>query len=102
MDDTIQLGYLRDGRLRVIKPMTVEFKIEGPHVIAEVPEINEFGFGDNQAEALIDLQHTIGELYFVLKEKQDCLGPDTERIWRSLQESIREQGDGLVFTAYSE
>jgi hypothetical protein len=82
------LGSLRDGRLRVNSPIEVKFTTEGEHVIAEAVELNEFGFGENPSEALIDLQRAIAELYLTLEKEQKRLGTDLQGVWTILQEKI--------------
>lgn len=82
------LGSLRDGRLRVQLPIKVKVTTEGKHIIAEAVEFDEYGFGTNFSEALIDLQHAITELYFTLDEEQDRLGSDIQSIWGKLSERI--------------
>lgn len=84
----IKLGALRDGRLRVISPISVDLSTEELQVIAEAVELNEFGFGGNPSEAIMDLQHAIAELYFTLEEEQDRLGTDLQQIWDRLQQKI--------------
>ena len=86
--DKILLGTLRNGRLKVISPMAVEFTSEGAQKIAEAKELNEFGFGSNWTEALADLQRAITELYFTLEESQDALGSDMQKIWKTLQHKV--------------
>jgi hypothetical protein len=89
--EPILLGSLRDGRLRVHSPIKIKFTKEDKHVIAEVVEINEFGFGENPSEAIADLQRTIAELYFTLEKEQDRLGTDLRRVWAVLQEKIHKR-----------
>ena len=84
----ILLGYLQDGRLRVHTPIRVKLTAENRHVIAEAVEFNEFGFGDNHSEALIDLQRTVAELYFTLEKEQERLGRDLRDVWANLQQHI--------------
>ena len=84
----ILLGSLPDGRLRVNSPVRVRFTSEDHHIIAEAVEFNEFGFGENASEALIDLQHAIVELYFTLEEEQGRLGNDLQNLWANLQRQI--------------
>ncbi len=86
--DNILLGTLRDGRIRVITPIKVNFTREGKHVIAEAVELDEFGFGDNTSEAIVNLQRAITELYFNLDKERSRLGIDLKRIWDILQEKI--------------
>lgn len=84
----IKLGALRDGRLRVVSPISVNLSTEEQQVIAEAVELNEFGFGANPSEAIMDLQHAIAELYFTLEEEQDRLGKDLLQTWARLQQKI--------------
>jgi len=88
--DQILLGSLRDGRLRVRSPIKVEFTAEGEHIIAEAVDFNEFGFGNNTSEALIDLQRAVAELYLTLEKEQDRLGKDLQGVWVILQEKIHK------------
>jgi hypothetical protein len=82
------LGWLRDRRLQVQSPLSVKFAREDQDIVAEAVELNEFGFGKNLSEALTDLQATIVELYFMLNENRERLGPDLERVWATLQSKI--------------
>lgn len=86
--EEIQLGTLRNGRLRVVQPFRVRFSSEGSHVIAEAPEADEFGFGTNGSEALADLQRAIVALYLSLEEDQQRLGPDLQRVWQTMRRKI--------------
>ena len=61
----------------------------GEHVV-EATELNEFGFGNNLAEALADLQAAIAELYLTLEEDQDRLGPDLSSVWDVLSRKVRK------------
>jgi len=87
----ILLGALLDGRLGVHSPITVKFASEGPNVIAEAVEFNEFGFGQNRSEALTNLQHVIAELYFALEESKGRLGADLQIVWENLQQKIHRR-----------
>src|SRR5690348_5706867 len=64
----LKLGTLSDWRLRVIVPIAVELRREDGSVVAFAPEFDEFGYGANSSEAVVDLQQTITELYFSLVE----------------------------------
>jgi len=88
--DQVLLGTVRDGRLRVQSPITVKFTQEGQNIIAEGVEFNEFGFGENPSEALVDLQHAIAELYFTLEKEHYRLGRDLQRVWAKLQKKIHK------------
>ena len=79
---------MRDGRLRVVKPIEVVRTAEDGKCVVEARELNEFGFGDNFSEALADLQAAIAELYFTLEAEQDRLGPDLAAVWATLSEKV--------------
>ena len=82
------LGRLRDGRLRVMKPIAVMRTAEDGKCVVEAKELNEFGFGDNLSEAIADLQAVIAELYFTLEAEQDRLGPDLAAVWATLSQKV--------------
>jgi hypothetical protein len=90
IDKEALVGFLRDGRLRVHSPFTVKFTTEKPYVIAEAAEFNEFGFGENVSEALVDLQYAIAELYFTLESEQHRLSSDLQNVWSVLQQKIQK------------
>lgn len=83
------LGALRDGRLRVIEPIAVNWTTEDGQCVAEASEINEFGFGANLTEAIADLQAAIAELHFTLEAEQERLGPDLQAVRATLARKIR-------------
>ena len=87
----VQLGTVRDGRLYVRSPIKVKLSQEKQQAIAEAVEFNEFGFGENISEALIDLQRAIVELYFTMEKEQACLGSDLQKVWTKLQEKLQEK-----------
>lgn len=88
LTDQFLLGSLRNGRLRIKSPITVRCTRENQDIITEAVEFNEFGFGKSVSESLSDLQATIAELYFALKENQQRLGPDLRHVWETLQQKI--------------
>ncbi len=88
----ILIGALRDGRLRVVEPIRVKFCQEDASFIAEAADLNEFGFGSNQSEAISDLQHAIVELYFSLRDDQHRLGPDLQKVWETVNLAIKQAG----------
>jgi hypothetical protein len=87
----ILLGHLLDGRLKVISPIKVVISQENEHIIAEAVEVNEFGFGNNFSEALIDLQHALAELYYTLGSENERLGSDLLNVWQTLQNKITKR-----------
>ena len=84
------LGGLRDGRLRVVEPIEVVQMMEGGKYVVEATDLNEFGFGDNLSEAIVDLQAAIAELYLALEADQKRLGPDLAAVWGILSRKVRK------------
>ena len=89
LPDRFALGSLRDGRLRVVKPIHVVQMSEGGKFVVEAPELNEFGFGDGFSEAIADLQAAIAELYFTLETERNRLGPDLAAVWSIISRKVR-------------
>lgn len=87
---TMLLGALRDPRLHLTTPLTITFEREKEDIVAYSEELEEFGFGTHLTEAIADLQATITELYFTLKEENNRLGSNLKRIWDSLHQKIKE------------
>lgn len=88
----IQLGFLRDGRLRLHEPLEVTItEEEEGQIVAEAEELSEFGYGNNPTDAITDLQHTIAELYFTLEEEQGRLGKRLQAVWDALQAKIQKR-----------
>ena len=90
LPSTMLLGALRDPRLRLLAPLTITFEREESNIVACCEELEEFGFGTHLTEAIEDLQATIAELYFALKEENDRLGPKLGRLGDSLRQKIKE------------
>ena len=85
MPSKVKLAFLRDGRLRVREAIEVKILEDEGQIIAEAEELNEFGSGDNQTEAIADLQYAIADLYFTLEAEQAHLGKELQRVWGTLQ-----------------
>ena len=87
----IMLESLNDDRLRVREPIeVVVFETEG-FIVAEAEELAECGDGDNQAEAIAELQYAIADLYFTLAAEQNHLGKGLRRVWAILQTKVERR-----------
>lgn len=88
---TVRLNSLTDDRLRVKEPIEVViFRDDEGFILAEAVELNEFGYGDDAAEAFAELQYAVGDLYFSLEEDKDRLGPGLQKVWETLQVKIEK------------
>ena len=82
------LDGLRDERLTVVEPFAIERTTDAGQCVLEATEINEFGFGENLAEAIADLQAAIADLYFSLEEERERLGRDLAKVWATLSRKV--------------
>lgn len=83
--DTIRvLQDLRDARLRLIAPIYVTLEEQDGVVVASNVDLDLFGYGDTEAEALQDLREIISETHLDLKAEQGRLSPHLQAIWNYL------------------
>ena len=75
--------------LKVELPVTLEFT--GNVVTAVSYDLEEFGFGHDELEALKDLRESIINLYYLFKEESENLGPLPRRQWNFLENIIIEK-----------
>ena len=87
----VMVETLLDAGFVVREPIAAIILAEDGQIVAEVAELNEFGFGDTPAAAIADLQRTIAELYRTLAAEQDRLGPDLQQVWEVLQTKVARQ-----------
>lgn len=81
---------LRHPQLRLSSPIAVSLEDDGVQVIAVAYDLDVFGYGETEWEALDDLRHTITDLYFTLKDDARALGPMPRRVWEYLSDIIEE------------
>jgi hypothetical protein len=75
--------------LKVELPVTLEFT--GDVVVAISYDLEEFGCGHDELEALKDLRESIRNLYYLFKDEKDNLGPLPRRQWNFLENIIIEK-----------
>ncbi len=66
-------------------------EVDGPHVVAYSHDLDMFGWGDVEDEALIDFKSAVCELYESLQEEPAKLGPHLQNTLRYLKEIIVEE-----------
>jgi len=86
----ILLYSLRHPDLRLVEPLSVSLEYDGEQVIAYAPDLDLFGYGDTESEALDDLRRTVADLYYALQEERESLGPMPARVWGYLAHIIVE------------
>lgn len=91
---SILIYTLHSPSLKLKEPLAVHLEYDKEEVIALCYDIDLFGYGETEVEALEDLRSTIEDLYYELKENESNLGILPQRIWGYLS-SIIEEKKGL-------
>ncbi|MDH7486709.1 MAG: hypothetical protein QHJ81_10595 [Anaerolineae bacterium] len=86
----ILLYSLHQPRLRLKEPLAVLLERDNGQVIAQSFDLDLFGYGDTESEALEDLRQTVADLYFELKESAGGLGTLPEKVWGYLKDIVSE------------
>ena len=81
---------LRHPQLKLSSPIAVSLEDDGVQIIASAYDLDAFGYGETEGEALDDLRRTITDLYFTLKDDARALGPMPRRVWEYLSDIIEE------------
>lgn len=82
------INSLHNSHLTLCAPISVSLEYDGYQFIAYAPDLDIYGCGDSEYEAMEDLRESIVELYFDLKE--ETLGLDLQKIWEYLKSVITE------------
>jgi hypothetical protein len=86
----LHLRNLADDRLRLTAPLPVVLQYGEESVTACSYDLEDFGVGATEFDALADLRATLVELYFSLKQDRDRLGWQPRREWAFLRSIIQE------------
>jgi hypothetical protein len=81
---------LRHPQLKLSSPIAVSLEDDGVQIIASAYDLDVFGYGETEGEALDDLRRTITDLYFTLQDDAKALGPMPHRVWEYLSDIIEE------------
>jgi hypothetical protein len=87
---SLLLYSLRHPRLRLRNPIAVSLEDDGVQTIASAYDLDLFGHGETEGEALDDLRRTIVDLYASLKESADTRGPLSQQVWEYLSDVVEE------------
>jgi len=87
---TILLYSLHNPLLKLKEPLAVYLETDSEGVIAYCYDVDVFGQGDTEGEALEDLRKTISDLYSELEINKDKLGPFPEKIWDYLSSIVEK------------
>ena len=76
--------------MKVKEPLSVLLESDDEQMIAYCHDLEVFGYGDTEWEALTDLRETIADLYFELSENCRKLGPFPQKVWHFLSQIIEK------------
>jgi len=85
---SVSISALHDLRLRLQQQITVSLEYDGYQFIAYAPDLDIYGTGDTEYEAIEDLRQSIVELYFDLKGEKLALS--LRKIWDYLNSIVEE------------
>jgi len=86
----IALQDLRQPDLRLTAPLYVAAE-PGETIVVSNSDLDTFGYGETEDEAITDFCQCVAETYWELKEEQDNLGPHLARIWAYLARIVVEE-----------
>ncbi|MEM4414244.1 MAG: hypothetical protein QXD59_08210 [Candidatus Caldarchaeum sp.] len=82
---------LRHPGLFLKAPLALSLEYEANQVIAYAHDLEVFGYGGTESEALNDLRRTVCDLYYELQDHQDTLEGEAQAIWEYLSQIIRSR-----------
>ncbi|MCP4651235.1 MAG: hypothetical protein GY853_14300, partial [PVC group bacterium] len=85
------LNNLRDDNYYLLSSIAVLFEKNEDGITACFYDVNLFGYGDDEEEAIDDLCASIIDYYISLKENVQNLGPQTKKHWGYLDRIIKEE-----------
>jgi len=90
---SIIIQFLDSDKLEIKKPLYVSlsYGIDDELWIVDCPELNIYGSGRNETDAIKDFKIVLEESYFSLKKDKDKLAPHLMDEWKNLQEFIKER-----------
>ena len=87
---TIFVRDLGHPRYRLQSALLVAVEVDGPHVVAFSHDLDAFGWGDGEGEAVADFKAAVCELFDALREDRATLGPHPQTVLRYLERVIAE------------
>jgi len=89
----IPIQFLGSERLELEMPIIVSlyYSEEGGGWIVDCPELNLYGEGEDERQAIDDFKNALEEFYFSLRKDKETLGPELRKIWEILQKTVEEK-----------
>lgn len=87
----VLLNNLRCLSISLTQPLWAVIETNGTEVICDCPDIDIYGVGETEQEAIIDFSQNLEDFYYLLKDAgEEKLGPQMIYIWRFLEKIIKE------------
>ncbi|MBU1165228.1 hypothetical protein KKA15_06765 [Patescibacteria group bacterium] len=86
---TIPLSNLRSEKLALSSPINITLDSTSEIVIANSYDLNIFGYGNNEIEAIRDFCNTLEDFYFLLDKDKDKLPKEQSVIYNFLNKIIK-------------
>jgi len=89
----IPIQFLESEKLLMKQPIVVSlvYSFEAGLWIVDSPELNLYGEGADEIQAVHDFKTVLGEFYFSLKKDKEKLGSELKKKWDILQQIIEEK-----------
>jgi len=88
---SVLINSLHNPLLKLEEPLVAHLEYDDEGVIAFCYDLDIFGHGDTEGEALEDLRKTISDLFFELESNKDNMGPFPEKIWGYLSGIVEKK-----------
>ena len=87
-----QIQFLDSNRLRLKQPISVSliYSSDNNLWIVDNPELNIYGEGEDENQAIDDFKQVLEETYFGLKKDKENLGPELKKKWSILSKIVEE------------
>ncbi|MFH0774077.1 MAG: hypothetical protein V2A53_01085 [bacterium] len=83
------INSLHSSNLNLQGAVPVSLEYDGDQFIAYSPDLDIYGCGESEYEAMEDVRASIVDLYYDLKEER--LGQDLQNIWEHLQSKSKRE-----------
>ncbi len=90
-DKTIFITDLGESTLSLLRTLPISVEYSGGQVVACSYDLEELTLGSDDDEVVADMKSAIVDLYYLLKDEQENLGPLPRAQWEFLKGIIREK-----------
>jgi hypothetical protein len=89
----LPIQFLESEKLQLKQPIvaSLNYSPEGGNWVVDCPELNLYGEGEDENQAIKDFKVVLEEFYFGLKKDKEKLGPELKQKWDILQQIVQEK-----------